>query len=37
MTHPLAQTPVLLFAAMMASFMFTLGPIALADALRKTR
>lgn len=37
MTNPLAQTPVLVFALMMASFILTLGPIALADILRARR
>jgi len=34
MHNPLMQTPVLIFALMTASFMLTLGPIALADVLR---
>lgn len=37
MTHPLLQTPVLVFALMMGSFLLILGPIALADALRPRR
>jgi hypothetical protein len=37
MTHPLMQTPVLVFAFMMISFALTIGPIALADILRSKR
>ncbi len=37
MTHPLMQTPVLIFAFMMISFMLTLGPIAIADLIRSKR
>lgn len=37
MTNHLTQAPVLIFAFMMASFMFILGPIAVADILRKPR
>ncbi len=34
MAHPLFQTPVLIFVGMMAAFLLTLGPIALADLIR---
>jgi hypothetical protein len=34
MNHPLMQTPVLIFAFMMISFVLTLGPIAIADYIR---
>jgi hypothetical protein len=37
MTHPLLQTPMLIFALMMGSFLLVLGPIALADVLRRPR
>lgn len=37
MANPLLQTPVLIFALMMGAFLFTLGPIALADVLRSPR
>lgn len=37
MTNPLLQGPVLIFAAMMASFLLVLGPIALADLIRNRR
>jgi len=37
MTHPLLQTPVLIFALMVGSFLLVLGPIALADVLRRPR
>lgn len=37
MTDPLFQTPVLIFIGMMAAFMLTLGPIALADLVRSRR
>jgi len=35
MANPLTQAPVLIFAAMMVSFMVTLAPIAIADLIRK--
>ena len=37
MSSPLFQTPFLIFLGMMAAFMLTLGPIALADLLRSRR
>jgi hypothetical protein len=37
MAHPLFQTPVLIFIGMMAAFLLTLGPIALADLIRSRR
>jgi hypothetical protein len=37
MSSPLFQTPFLIFMGMMAAFMLTLGPIALADFLRSRR
>ena len=37
MANPLLQTPVLIFGLMMGSFLLILGPIALADILRRPR
>lgn len=37
MTNPLLQGPVLIFAAMVGSFLLVLGPIALADLIRNRR
>jgi hypothetical protein len=37
MTDPLTQTPVLLFALMMVSFIIVVGSIATADLVRKRR
>lgn len=34
MSNPLAQPAVLIFGGMMAAFLLTLGPIALADLIR---